>query len=288
MNLYYTVRLDNGATAAAVAPDELGLKKFDICVMRRDFYSDCGQVAILHGEKYPDEKIHEFATIQRIATEQDRTTAKENLEKSRGSFRTAVNQVELLKLPMKLLNCHHSLDNKLITIQFTADGRVDFRELVKDLSRILGCRIELRQIGVRDEAAICGGIGICGEELCCRRFLKEFNSINVRMAKDQDLSLTPGTISGACGRLKCCLKFEHAGYVELEKSMPRRGDFCNSPEGKGRVVDRNLLTGKVTLQLDTTGNNVVVDRKDIAVISSGRRGTQKNDRDISPDLKKLE
>jgi len=287
MNLYYTVRLDNGAILPASGPDELGLKKFDLCVIRRDFYCDVAQVAIIHGDREPDHKSREVAVIQRLATDQDRETAKANLEKARGSFRTAMNQVELLKLSMKPLNCHHSLDNKLVTIQFTADGRVDFRELVKDLSRIMGCRIELRQIGVRDEAAICGGIGICGQELCCRRFLKEFNSINVRMAKDQDLSLTPGTISGACGRLKCCLKFEHAGYVELERSMPRRGDLCDSPQGKGRVVDRNLLTGKVTLLLDSNGNAVICERKDVTVLSPARKCGGRPE-PIPPELKDLE
>ncbi|MEA4862886.1 MAG: stage 0 sporulation family protein [Victivallaceae bacterium] len=287
MDLYYTMRLDNGATVPATGSDEIGLKKFDLCVIRRDFYCDVAQVAIIHGDKEPDHKSRDVATVQRAATDQDRETAKANLEKARGSFRTALNQVELLKLPMKLLNCHHSLDNKLVTIQFTADGRVDFRELVKDLSRIMGCRIELRQIGVRDEAAICGGIGICGQELCCRRFLKEFNSINVRMAKDQDLSLTPGTISGACGRLKCCLKFEHAGYVELERSMPRRGDICDSPQGKGRVVDRNLLTGRVSLQLDSNGNIVICERKEVTVISSGRKGGNRSE-PVPQELKDME
>jgi hypothetical protein len=104
---------------------------------------------------------------------------------------------------------------------------------------------------VRDESAIHGGISVCGQVLCCCRFLNEFNSINVRMAKDQDLSLTPATISGVCGRLKCCLKYEHEGYLELEKTMPRRGDFCDSPSGKGRVIDRNLLTQEVTLSLES-------------------------------------
>jgi len=133
MNLYYTVRLDNGACVCAEAPEELSLKKNDICVIRRDFYSDCAKVCILHGSQNPDEKNHDLAQVQRLATEQDIATAAENLEKSRGSFRTAIRQVELLNLPMKLLNCHHSLDNKLVTVQFTADGRVDFRELVKEL-----------------------------------------------------------------------------------------------------------------------------------------------------------
>lgn len=288
MDLFYTVRLDNGATLIASAAGDMELKKGEWCVFRRDFYIDSGEVCICHGELSEDDKPRETVTVIRRAEPADIDTGRENLEKARGSFRMAVKQVELLKLPMKLLNCHHSLDNKQVIIQFTADGRVDFRELVKELSRILGCRIELRQIGVRDEAAICGGIGICGEELCCRRFLKEFNSINVRMAKDQDLSLTPGTISGACGRLKCCLKYEHEGYIELERSMPKRGDYCVSSDGKkGKVVDRNLLTGTVSLQLDVTGNIATFSKTEIKVLSSGRKGSSR-DNDIPPELKNLE
>lgn len=286
------MRLDNGATLTAAAAADIELKKGDWCVFRRDFYIDSGEVCACHGGEMPGEKTHDAVTVIRRAEETDIKTRTENLEKARGSFRIAIKQVELLKLPMKLLNCHHSLDNKQMVIQFTADGRVDFRELVKELSRIMGCRIELRQIGVRDEAAICGGIGICGEELCCRRFLKEFNSINVRMAKDQDLSLTPGTISGACGRLKCCLKFEHEGYVELERSMPKRGDYCITGDGKkGKVVDRNLLTGVVSLQMDATGNIATFPKSEVKVISSGRGRNSKDrdrDNDIPPELKNLE
>ena len=286
MDQYFSVRLDNGAIAFAHGSGEFEVKKGSNVVFRRDFCLDYGTVAILHGEKAPTDKSREIYQIARLANEQDLAVAEENLAKSRNTFRTVVGQVEQLKLDMKMLNCHYSLDGKLAVFQFTADGRVDFRELVKDLSRLLGCRIELRQIGVRDEAAICGGIGICGEELCCRRFLKEFNSINVRMAKDQDLSLTPGTISGACGRLKCCLKFEHAGYVELERSMPRRGDQVVCECGKGRVVDRNLLTGVLSVQMDS-GNVVCCKRNELKSIVTGKN-RQAKEPEISDDLKNLE
>ena len=286
MDQFFSVRMDNGAIAFARSGGEFDIKKGSKVVFRRDFCLDYGVVAILHGEKAPTDKSREIYQIARISNEQDLAMAEENMTKSRASFRTAVAQVEHLKLDMKMLNCHYSLDGKLAMLQFTADGRVDFRELVKELSRVLGCRIELRQIGVRDEAAICGGIGICGEELCCRRFLKEFNSINVRMAKDQDLSLTPGTISGACGRLKCCLKFEHAGYVELERCMPRRGDQVVCECGKGRVVDRNLLTGMVSVQTDS-GNIVSCKRTELKSIATGKN-RQVKEPEISEDLKNLE
>ena len=206
-------------------------------------------------------------------------------------MRTAQGLIDDLKLDMKLLNAHYSLDGKLVTLQFTADGRVDFRQLVKDLSRALNTRIELRQIGVRDETAICGGLGVCGQELCCKRFITEFASINVRMAKEQDLSLTPSSISGACGRLKCCLKYEHEGYQELEKTMPRRGDMCECPGGRGRICDRNLLTQRVTVQLEGTGNNLICDRSEVRVVypekykfkkqsSSNERDQEDNDENL--------
>ena len=143
---------------------------------------------------------------------------------------------------------------------------MDFRELVKQLSQEFNTHIELRQIGVRDETAILGGIANCGRPLCCCQFLKDFASINVKMAKEQDLSLTPSTISGICGRLKCCLKYEHEGYLELEKTMPRRGELCECKEGRGRIVDRNLLTQKVTVQLDDSTHTVVCPASEVSVV----------------------
>ena len=175
----------------------------------------------------------------------------------------------------EVINAHYSLDGKLLTVQFSADGRVDFRELVKELSRALGTRIELRQIGVRDEAGIYGGIAVCGQELCCCRFLREFSSINVKMAKEQDLSLTPATISGVCGRLKCCLKYEHAGYQQLEKGMPRKGEYCDTPSGRGKVTDRNLLTGKVTVSFEG-GSTAHFNADEITVLRGEKRPSQSN------------
>ena len=208
MDQIFAVRLDNGSTLIVKAAEELGLQAHDLCVFRRDFYTDLGEIR----EVAPPENPGELPTAIRKAETADLATANENDAKARSAMQTAHRFVSSLGLEMKLLNAHYSLDGKLVTIQFSADGRVDFRELVKELSRALCTRIELRQIGVRDETGIHGGIAVCGQQLCCSRFLKEFNSINVKMAKEQDLSLTPATISGVCGRLKCCLKYEHEGY----------------------------------------------------------------------------
>ena len=252
MKRIYTIKLTNGTVFQARGDEELGLKANDECVVRRDFYMDMGRI-IQCGEVAEEGENIDLAQIIRLADDQDRANAELNREKNIQAFRTAKQMVLRLNLPMKLLNAHYSMDGKMLLIQFTADGRVDFRELVKELSRAMSTRIELRQIGVRDESAISGGISVCGQVLCCCRFLREFNSINVKMAKDQDLSLTPSTISGVCGRLKCCLKFEHEGYLELEKTMPRRGEWCECDRGRGKVIDRNLLTQEVTLSTEGGG-----------------------------------
>ena len=252
MKRVYTLKLSNGSFFQAVGDEDLKLKPHDECVVRRDFYMDIARV-IQKGDIAEEGENIDLAQIIRLADDQDRAGAELNQEKNLQAFNTAKQMVARLNLPMKLLNAHYSMDGKMLLIQFTADGRVDFRELVKELSRAMSTRIELRQIGVRDESAISGGISVCGQPLCCCRFLREFNSINVKMAKDQDLSLTPSTISGVCGRLKCCLKFEHEGYVELEKTMPRRGEWCECDAGRGKVTDRNLLTQEVTLTTEGGG-----------------------------------
>ena len=254
MSNIYITRLPNGMTCESFANADLAVKPGDYVILKRDFSLEYVEVIRNTAEDAPAEITNQLPEIQRIATVIDRATATENEAHAKSAYRTACTMVEQMQLPMKLLNASYSFDRKLVTIQFTADGRVDFRELVKELSHALGTRLDLRQIGVRDETSICGGIAVCGQVLCCSRFLREFNSINVKMAKDQDLSLTPSTISGVCGRLKCCLKFEHEGYVEMEKSMPRRGELCECEKGKGRVSDRNMLTQMVTLQLEDGGS----------------------------------
>ena len=256
MEQIFMVKLANGAHLEVRADGDFGLKPGNTCVFHRDFFDDLG--TICH-EVVPKEEAENSAPnserpqVLREATPDDLENAAANADREPAAMRTAKEWVNNLALPMKLINAHYSLDGKLLTVQFSADGRVDFRELVKELSRALGTRIELRQIGVRDEAGIYGGIAVCGQELCCCRFLREFSSINVKMAKEQDLSLTPATISGVCGRLKCCLKYEHAGYQQLEKGMPRKGEYCETPSGRGKITDRNLLTGIVTVSYEGGG-----------------------------------
>ena len=287
MELFYEIQLDNGAKYIASGEESLSLGGGDFCVIRKDFYLDYGRIVrqvpapendSREKDSPPqsqeessvritfDPRKQEIPRIQRKATVQDISKANENLMRAKSALRITQQHVERLGLPMKLINAHYAYDCKLVTVQFSADGRVDFRELVKVLSQELNTRIELRQIGVRDETAVIGGISVCGRPLCCCVFLKDFASINVKMAKEQDLSLTPSTISGICGRLKCCLKYEHEGYLELEKGMPRRGDCCECKEGRGRIIDRNLLTQRVVVQLDESGRTVSCPKDDVTVV----------------------
>ncbi len=265
MKLLYEILLDTGATYESFADDALKLKEGDYCIIKKDRSLDYGRIRRFAGNLAPAlEK--DLPEITRKATMLDKSKANENMMRAKSAYRTAKTHIEKLKLPMKLLNVHYSFDRKLVAFQFTAEGRVDFRQLVKDLSQSLSTRIDLRQIGVRDETAILGGLGTCGQVLCCKRFLKQFESINVKMAKEQDLSLNPVNISGTCGRLKCCLKYEHCGYLELDKDMPRRGAFCECSEGVGRIVDRNLLTQHVTVYIDDSSKYLSCPKEEVRVI----------------------
>lgn len=250
MENIWVVKLGNGALLDVRGAENIELKRGDKCVFRRDYFEDIGEIC-RRGELPENADLNTMPQILRLAGEPELAEAEENAVKAKGAMQTVNEWIAKLNLEMSTVNAHYSLDRKLLTVQFCADGRVDFRELVKELSRALSVRIELRQIGVRDETGIFGGIAVCGQPLCCSRFLKEFNSINVKMAKEQDLLLTPATISGVCGRLKCCLKYEHEGYLELEKGMPRKGEFCETPAGRGKITDRNLLTRKVSVTFET-------------------------------------
>jgi len=270
MEKFYVLKLENGASLEVRADESFAFSPGDMCVFHRDFFDDMGEVVRELPAPSMTARPGDLPMVSRSASVADFTAARENLARERGAMAAAREWIDTLALPMKLINAHYSLDGKQVTIQFSADGRVDFRELVKALSRALSTRIELRQIGVRDESAIYGGIAVCGQALCCCRFLHEFSSINVRMAKDQDLSLTPSSISGVCGRLKCCLKYEHAGYQEAEKSMPRKGEYCETPDGRGRVTDRNILAGKVTVAFES-GTASVFSASDVKVLRGERR-----------------
>lgn len=188
--------------------------------------------------------------VIRVATEYDLERYRENVIKASEASEVFKELVAKHNLDMKLVDCAYTFDNQKLLFYFTSDGRVDFRELVKELAYIYKTRIELRQIGVRDGARMLGGLGPCGQELCCSRFLKDFDNVTIRMAKDQGLSLTPSKISGMCGRLMCCLRYEQDVYEERLKELPDLKEIVITPEGEGKVVERYAIKDEVKVQIE--------------------------------------
>ena len=217
---------------------------------------ELGEVARANREmKEPREGIK---PVLRRATPDDLARAEQNAKKAREAMQICQERIAAHNLEMKLVDAEYAFDNSKITFNFTAEGRVDFRNLVKDLASTLHTRIELHQIGVRDEAKKLGGIGICGQPFCCSRFLKEFQPVSIKMAKEQGLSLNPTKISGSCGRLMCCLKYEQDAYEELNKLSPKVGSTVMTPEGRGVVTESNILTGKVKVRLENAPDSAPV------------------------------
>ena len=201
-----------------------------------------GWVAIGPMDVKDEEVVQPLKSVIRIATEQDRRTVEKNKEKEKEAFRICQEKIQKHGLDMKLIDAEYTFDNNKVLFYFTADGRIDFRDLVKDLASVFRTRIELRQIGVRDETKIRGGIGICGRSLCCSTYLSEFSAVSIRMAKEQNLSLNPTKISGVCGRLMCCLTNEQEIYEELNHHLPSVGDSVTTSDGlKGTVHSLSVL-----------------------------------------------
>lgn len=219
-------------------------------------------------QKHPDMNLE---PILRIADKQDIEIYKKNKIKETKAFKIALQKIKNYNLPMKLIDVEYTFDNNKLLFYFSSDGRIDFRELVKELASIFKTRIELRQIGVRDEAKLIGGISVCGRVLCCSSFLSEFQPVSIKMAKDQNLSLNPSKISGACGRLMCCLKYEHESYEELLRITPKIGAIVLTEFGKGIVTDLNIITGllKVSLKENPNATPKIVRRDEITIIKDG-------------------
>ena len=192
-----------------------------------------------------DEIVTELKPILRKANQTDLDRDKANLAKKKESISVCKERILAHDLDMKLIDAEYTFDDTKLIFYFTSEKRVDFRELVKDLAGLFKIRIELRQIGVRDEARMLGGLGNCGRELCCKNWLQDFEPVSIKMAKVQNLSLNPNKISGCCGRLMCCLKYENDVYQELKKGLPNNGEIVDAPEGPAKVVDVNLFTGKI-------------------------------------------
>lgn len=227
---------------------------------------ECGEVVFGNKSVSDEEIVQPLKAVIRIATEDDFKQIEKNKVKEKDAFSICEEKIAKLGLNMSLVDVECTFDNSKLLFYFTAENRVDFRELVKELAAVFRTRIELRQIGVRDEAKMMGGLGICGRAFCCSSFLGDFQPVSIKMAKEQSLSLNPTKISGACGRLMCCLKYEQDGYEELLKITPKVGALVDTPSGKGYVTDSNLISGKLHVKLEATGGDAVFTREQVTVL----------------------
>jgi len=235
------------------SPGKLNIRTGDHVIVETARGVEYGYVVIGSKEVEDDKVVQPLKSVIRLATAQDDRQEEGNRQKEKEAFKICLDKIRKHKLEMKLIDAEYTFDNNKVLFYFTADGRIDFRELVKDLASVFKTRIELRQIGVRDETKILGGIGICGRPLCCHTHQSEFLPVSIKMAKEQNLSLNPAKISGVCGRLMCCLKHEEETYEELNSRLPGPGDHVTARDGsRGEVSSVNVLRqmGKVIVTLE--------------------------------------
>jgi cell fate regulator YaaT (PSP1 superfamily) len=231
-------------------PDQFNIEAGTNVIVETARGVEFGEAVIPVRDVTDDEIVAPLKKVMRIATDEDVKHASENKRKENEAFATCLQKIKDHSLDMKLIEVEYTFDNNKILFYFTADGRVDFRELVKDLAAVFKTRIELRQIGVRDESKMMGGIGVCGRVLCCSSYLGEFQPVSIKMAKEQGLSLNPTKISGTCGRLMCCLKYEQDAYEQIIKKAPKPGAIVDTPDGQGVVIEAYLIREIVKVKLD--------------------------------------
>ena len=265
-------------------PNGLKVEKYQDVIVETARGAEYGE-AVMGNDFVPDESIVKpLKKLLRIATPADRKTMEENLAFEDKAFRTCEEKIAKHQLEMKLVAVEYTFDRSKILFYFSADGRVDFRDLVKDLAGVFRTRIELRQIGVRDEAKMIGGLGICGRPLCCSTFLDDFQPVSINMAKDQGLSLNPTKISGTCGRLMCCLKYENDAYQELLRNTPPNESLVDTPQGRGTIIDTSLLKGCCKVRLQNNPDTPVTFRCDECTVL--RAGREKGPRQQEPKTEK--
>ena len=264
-------------------PLDFEINKDDKVIVETSRGTEYGTVVI--GRKRIDDKelSKPVKPIVRPASEEDHERYRENKRKEKEAFDICAEKIKRHGLEMKLIEVEYTFDGSKILFYFTADGRVDFRELVKDLAMVFRTRIELRQIGVRDESKTIGSIGVCGRSLCCSKFLGEFAPVSIKMAKEQGLSLNPSKISGACGRLMCCLKYEQDTYEELLKKLPHQGSIVKTPDGSGMVESVNVLKEKVKVSVGEEKERTIkeYDASEVKVLKNARR---REDEDIEENI----
>lgn len=269
-------------------PGDYSLENGDHVIVETSRGVEYGFVAINKKQVQDDEIVHPLKKVIRIATSEDDRVVELNKKKEQEAFAICREKIEKHGLDMKLIEVEYTFDHNKILFYFTADGRIDFRELVRDLASVFKTRIELRQIGVRDEAKMIGGLGICGRVLCCSSYMSEFAPVSIKMVKEQNLSLNPSKISGTCGRLMCCLKNEQAAYESLFKNAPGVGSVVETADGRGVVSAVSVLKGIVSVTVEAGSEKELRDYKikDVKVI---KRSNARSDEKVNMDeLKQLE
>lgn len=282
------VRFRNAGKIYYFSPGKLYIPKGKHVIVETARGVEYGYVVV--GTKEVEEKriIQPLKPVLRVATAEDDAREAGNREKEKEAFRICLEKIKKHKLEMKLIQAEYTFDNNKVLFYFTADGRIDFRELVKDLASVFKTRIELRQIGVRDETKILGGIGICGRPLCCHSHLSEFVPVSIKMAKEQNLSLNPTKISGVCGRLMCCLKHEEETYEYLNKKLPNVGDFVTADDGlKGEVHSVNVLRQLVKVIVEVDDEKEIHEYKVEQLRFRRRHKKDKNDNMSHEELREL-
>ena len=270
-------------------PGELILKNDDYVIVETARGVEMGKIVIENREVADEEVVKPLKSIMRIADDKDMAIKENNNKKEKEAFSICREKIKKHELEMKLVDVEYTFDSSKILFYFTADGRIDFRELVKDLATVFRTRIELRQIGVRDESKIVGNYGICGQPICCSKFLGEFEPVSINMAKKQGLSLNPTKISGSCGRLMCCLKYEQDSYDQLLKVTPRQGAVVETPSGVGTVEYINILTGNMKVKIEREKDSAYEDYNvsEIKILKNARYDNDIDEDDIK-ELKNLE
>ena len=282
------VRFKEGGKIYFFDPADFPINKGDYVIVDTARGLECGLVVQgIHTER--EEKIIKpLKAVTRIATKQDVDKMNQNRRDEKKAFDICLEKIEKHKLEMKLIDVEYTFDRSKALFYFTADGRVDFRELVKELAQIFRTRIELRQIGVRDESKMKGGVGVCGQPFCCSRFLSDFTPVSIKMAKEQGLSLNPAKISGCCGRLMCCLSYEQNVYEYLNKITPGVGSMVRTCDGTGCVCETSLLAGKLKVRLDKNKEGAPKEYEvdDVQVLR--RMDKNHSDKNLERELRKLE
>lgn len=266
-------------------PDSKKLAKGEMAIVETVRGIECGEVASGNHKVNDSEIVHPLKKILRIANKEDIKILEQNKKKEEEAFSFCQKKVEQLGLDMSLVEVECAFDGSKMIFYFTSDDRVDFRELVKILAGNFRTRIEMRQIGVRDVSKMLGGLGICGRPFCCSQFLDDFHPVSIKMAKEQGLSLNPSKISGTCGRLLCCLKYEQESYEYLAKVTPRVGSVVETREGRGVVTENSLLTGKIKVQLDRRPEAIPTEfhRKDVRIVKGAKALKEEIQENISEE-----